>query len=143
MVEFALIAPFLVLMLTASADLARGFFMASQMTNAAREGALFAGHHSQSEPTLAALDADTKLAIEQEEQSSYAPLNCIQDTNVTITRASTPTWNSNPPGGMAATPGQNITETITVTCNYHPLLGFLPLPNPVTLHAIVQTQLVS
>jgi len=147
LVEVAIIAPFLLLMIGASADLGRGFFMDSQMTNAAREGAMFAGHHSQSEPTLTALDADTKTAIEQEEESVYAPLNCIQDSNISITRLpSSPTWNPqapppSPQQGMSA--GQNVTETITVTCDYHPFLSFLPLPNPVTLHSTAQTQLVS
>jgi Flp pilus assembly protein TadG len=134
----ALVAPLLLLFLLMAADLGRAFFMAVQLTNAAREGALFAAHNQGTESSAAQLDADTTTVINQEERTLSDPLIC---TNKVISILRNPvngvTWSPQP------TKGQTTYETITVTCTFAPLIGINPEPSFFTIKAQVSTWLVN
>jgi len=103
-------------MMGLAADLARGFFIGSQVSNAAREGALFAAHHAATETSRTQFETDTKTVISQEEQSSTScPSGSL---STTIAYSSTPT--------IPLPAGSSTTETITVSCTYTDYIGLRP-----------------
>jgi Flp pilus assembly protein TadG len=122
--EMALVLPLLLLVLGLGTDAARAFFMTVQITGAAREGALYAAHHASD----ALIDTHTQAVIAQEEQGTYPLLQCSATVPASIARAD---------GSAQPLPtGTKTEETITVTCPFKPLLGFVPIP-AITLKAVV------
>lgn len=129
LVEVAIVAPLLLLLLGVSADFGRVFFISNTVTNAAREGALFASHHA-AEYSLDAgvtLDSNTRSIIQQEERGSFLAIQCPGALQITISRSGAVV--SGPPG---------IDETVAVTCDVPSLLPFLPLPK--TFHTQSQSR---
>lgn len=147
LVEVALLLIPLLLIAGLGGDLARMFFVSQSVTNAAREGALFATQHgSESTETQAALTTGILSIMGAEDQGSNSLYHC-------------PSWPAapgsppnNPNGGVQVTyvgsippaAGATTTVTITANCNVNPVLGaFWPLPKPVKLKTVIQAQTLS
>jgi Flp pilus assembly protein TadG len=132
-VEFALVAPLLLIFLAVGADLARVFFIGSQLTDAAREGALYASTHGQDVgQTQVKLDSAMRAVMAAEEQGTYAPLKCPSWSNPPSTTDVAITFsNAVPPAPQTTT-----TVKVTTTCDIVPLVAFPPLPS--TYHAVGQ-----
>lgn len=133
--ETALVLPVLLVLLVLAAEIGRAYFMAVQMTNGAREGAIWAAHNQPKETTLAQLDLDTRAVIAAEERSSLAFLVCPSQA-VTITRTNSTI--TNPPAS-----GQTADEVISVTCAYSPLARIPPVPSTLRIATTVRTFLVT
>jgi len=132
-----------------SADVARALFVTTQITNAAREGGLFAGQHyndfqlSGGYTTAAQYKAAVTSAITNEE---ITPLLGCPVLGRTITFTPDIGSASNiypptpvPPGGPAAS--APIDMVVQVDCKVTPLMVFLGEPNPLKLSAKVTTHL--
>jgi Flp pilus assembly protein TadG len=126
LVEFALVAPLLLLLLAGGTDLARAFFIGVDVTNGLREGALFAGQHgNDAKLGVGQLDDQIWTIIDNEEQGSYTPLHCpswphpLTAAQVSIT--------VNPANAIPAPAGTTTTVTITSTCDVTPWVSFFPM----------------
>lgn len=131
----ALAFPVLLLMLLLAAEVGRAYFMATQLSNAAREGALWAAHNASKETSAAQLDTDTKTVIAGEERTSASILVCPTQV-VTITRTNNTIVYPTP------TSGQSSDEQISVTCTYNTLVHIRPIPSTLTIGTKVSTFLV-
>ncbi len=143
LVEFALLAPILIILLALGSDLGRAFFVGTQVTDTAREAALYAGQHGNDSAGTEASLKTTMLQIMGQEGSGYAVLNC-------------PSWSSPPTEGAAAnvtitfSPANNIppaattTTQVTVTthCIIPALIRFPPLPGQYPTQTTVQGLIV-
>jgi Flp pilus assembly protein TadG len=143
LVEFAILAPILLILVAVGADLGRAFFVGTQVTDTAREAALYAGQHGNDAGTTESSLTTTMLQVMGQAGSGYAVLNC-------------PSWSSPPTQGAAAnvtvafTPANNIppaTNTttqvvITTHCVIPALAGFAPLPVQYTTQSTVRELIV-
>jgi hypothetical protein len=114
------------------ADAARTFFITNAVTDAAREGALYATHHG-NDPgqTAANLQIGMLSVMGAADQGSALTFHCpswpaspsspSSPSNVDIQVTGTV-----PPGSATVT-----TVAITANCDVTPILSFLPLANPV------------
>lgn len=125
LVEFALVAPLLLLLLAGGTDLARSFYIGVDVTNSLREGALFAGKHGNEAANAAVLDQRIRAILDKEEQGSFVPLRC-------------PSWSSPPTAAQVSitesggsipntTPHSATTVTITSTCVVTPWVTYFPI----------------
>lgn len=153
LVEVALLLFPLLMMAGVVGDGARMFFISQSVTNAAREGALFATQHGM-EGTWANQTQLTN-AIEKvmggEDQGSNAAYHC-PSWPASPAAAPDTTGQAAPNGGVQVTylpdgviplaPGATVTITIKAGCNVNPVLSsaFWPLPNPVKLLTQIQAQ---
>lgn len=144
LVEMALVTPLLLLVLGLTAEVGRSFFTATQVSNAAREGALWAGHHyadtsastscSATNSSYADFDKNIKCVIQNEEigaligcpiaNQSYTLYD--PTTNNTLTSGVAP-FNNN--FAAPASPGSEYTNqlAVEVRCSVKPLMGLPPL----------------
>ena len=112
------------------------------MTDAAREGALYAIHHgNDSGVTSASLASGIRAVMGGEDQGSLGAFHC-------------PSWPGSPgapsssdaqvsfSGAVPPATGNTTSVTITATCRVPPLMGFLPLPNPMVLKTTVESAAV-
>jgi Flp pilus assembly protein TadG len=156
LVEMALIAPVLVFLLALTAEVGRSFYVGNQVTNAAREGALWAGHHfqdtsgtgsnpgggcGQANTSYSAYKANIVCVIQSEESSAFIGCPVSQQSTPVFTpdptSGSAPfnvTWGSPPPNTHGS-----VDMTIVVNCNVKPLLGLPPLRTTYTVAAKVTT----
>jgi Flp pilus assembly protein TadG len=130
--------PLLLLMLGLAVDGARLFFITNEVTNAAREGALYASHHGDAAGGKAQLESNVRTIMGAEDSGSLLFGRCASwpafpgapsSTDVTFTY-----------GGANAIPvpnGQSTTVTVHARCLAPRILGFVPLPNPVVIRATV------
>jgi Flp pilus assembly protein TadG len=124
LVEFAMVAPLLLVLLAGGTDLARSFYIGVDVTNSLREGALFAGQHGNEAASAAVLDTQIRAILNNEEQGSFAPLRC-------------PSWSSPPTAAQVSitesgsipntTPHTSTTVTITSTCVVTPWVTYFPI----------------
>ena len=130
------------------ADLGRVFFIGTQVTNATREGALYASQHGNDPCTnpgcQSALDHQIRLILYNERAvlTDYSILAC-------------PSW-SNPPNsgqvtisftnssGTTIPPPENTTTQVVITtqCDIPPLFSFPPLPSQYHAQSTVQGLIV-
>jgi hypothetical protein len=114
-------------MLAAGSDYARTFFVSSQVTDAAREGALYAVQHA-TDPgiTQSTLDSQIRTVMVNAEQGGFGPLSCSSwsspPTNAQIAITFTPS--TVPPAA-----GTQTTVSIQARCDIAPLFGFRGLPS--------------
>ena len=133
-VEFALVAPLLIMFVAVGADLGRMFFIGVDLTNSAREGALYASQHAGDvSQTQSQLESQITTIMGGEEQAGTSPLKCPAET---ISFAYSPSSGSSPNIPPAA--GTSTTVSITVRCQVSPFVGFKPLPTQYTLKTNVQ-----
>jgi hypothetical protein len=145
LVEFALVAPILLILLAVGADLGRVFFIGTQVTNAAREGALYSSQHGNDPCTNpgceSALDIQIRSILDKE-RAGYSILGC-------------PSWSSPPnssqvtisftnSSGTTVPPPKNTTTQVVITakCDIGPLFGFPPLPSVYHAQSNVQELIV-
>jgi Flp pilus assembly protein TadG len=133
-VEFALVAPLLIIFVAVGADLARSFFISVASTNSAREGALYASQHAGDVgQTQGALETQITSIMGGEEQGGANPLNCQgKAISFAYTSSNGSSPNVPPPAGTSTT------VAITVTCTVTPFVTFKPLPTQYTLKTQVQ-----
>jgi Flp pilus assembly protein TadG len=131
LVEVALVVPLLLSLLGFSADLARAFFVNTQVSNSAREGALYAGHHygDAADPSFATFKANVTAAIAAEESTPLIGCPAANRT-VTLTPDPGPTY----PQTSTTGPGP-YQLTVQVDCTIKPIVSWLPTPNPMHLTA--------
>lgn len=140
-------APILLILLAVGGDLGRVFFIGTQVTNAAREGALYAGQHGNDACTNpgceSALDSRIRSILDKERRlTEYPILAC-------------PSWSHPPNSGQATIsftnssgttipPPQNTTTQVVITtqCDIPPLFSFPPLPSQYHAQSTVQGLIV-
>lgn len=130
--------PLLLSLLGFSADIARAFFVNSQVSNAAREGALYAGHHygdgTDAAPhNLATFEASVVNVVAGEEST---PLIGCPTANRTVQFLNLDNSTFSDPGYPVA-PGNGRELKIEVDCTLKPIVAWLPTPNPMHLSAQV------
>jgi len=136
LVEFAITAPILLVFLGITVDLGRGFSIGSQVSNASREGALFAAHHAATETSRTNFENDIKTVMQNEEQASPAAMKC--PTALAPVFSYSP---STPTIPLAA--GTTSTLTITVSCTFTALVNYSPDGSPRTVKSVVKTYLAN
>lgn len=123
LVEFALVLPLLLLLLSGGTDLARAYFVGIQVADGARQAALYASGNA---PVLDASGSSylsgsgysaTQLQEVAENSSGSGLLNCPASGLTVATSPSIPS-----PGGSP------YYESVTVTCKLPLLTPFLPSP---------------
>jgi Flp pilus assembly protein TadG len=81
MVEFALLLPFLILLIVGTFDLGRAFFSLITITNAAREGARYGTLHPSDEAGMKAAAATEATNSGIPITTSNVVVNCTKDVN--------------------------------------------------------------
>ena len=154
--EFALLLPLLIVALALTAEIGRSFFIAEQMTNANREGALWAGHHfpdcstcpngitASNSPCSAGVPNDTAADFKRNvicviRGEETAPrIGCpVANQSYVVTPdpdAASPPFNTWQPA-----PGSKATLTIEVDCAVQPLVALRPLPTTYKVASKVTT----
>lgn len=122
LVEFALVVPLLLLLVSGGADLTRAYFVGIQIADGARQAALYASAH----PSY----TQTELQTIAEDNSGSGPLVC-------------------PSGALVLTLGPSSTDAASGTAYYQPITVVcrLPLltpglPSPVTIRTSVTALVV-
>ncbi|MDA8330641.1 MAG: pilus assembly protein [Candidatus Dormibacteraeota bacterium] len=118
LVEFALVAPLLLLLLSGGADLARAYFVGIQIADGARQAALYASDNPpvSGAPGSGYTSADL-VAIAKNNAGSTAGLLGCPTADITVTVGSTTTYSS---GGFY--------QPISVSCALPLLTPLLPSP---------------
>ncbi|MHB8324087.1 MAG: TadE/TadG family type IV pilus assembly protein [Candidatus Dormibacteria bacterium] len=118
LVEFAIVLPILLLLISGGVDLTRAFFVGIQISDASRQAALYAANNpdSYTQPELKAI---------AEENAGAGPLVC-PGGDLHLTLGATSSDSSTSPGGAYYQP-------VTVVCDL-PLLT-PGLPSPVSIRA--------
>jgi Flp pilus assembly protein TadG len=123
-VEFALVAPVLLVMLLGFADLVPGFTALIQLRNAIEAGASYCMHNGASSCTAAQVASQvanaTNLAIAAGKVTLSVSYGCATATTVTMQAAATPNCSS----GYA--PGQY--ATVSASYGYVTTLGNVTIP---------------
>jgi Flp pilus assembly protein TadG len=142
----ALVTPLLLTVLGLTAEVGRSFFVATQVSNAAREGALWAGHHyadasastscSATNSSYADFEKNIKCVIQNEEVGALIGCPIVNQsyalydptTTNTLTSGVAP-FNNN--FSAPASPGSEFTNqlAVEVSCSVTPLIGLPPLPS--------------
>lgn len=132
LVEFALVVPIILLLVAGGVDLARAFFIGIQMTDGARQAALFASEN----PTTYSSAELTSIAENNAGQGSV--LGC---PSVSVTFVNAHSSSSDPANqGDAVTGVPMYAQPVTVTCKM-PL--FIPLLAPeATIQATSEVEIV-
>ncbi len=133
--EFALVAPVLLLMMTGAYDIGMAQWHRMQVTNAARAGAAFAGTH---EWNAAAITQSVTEATDYPSiTADPAPEKYCGCPNVTLGIVATACGGTCPTGGPVGT-----YVKVSARASYPFVLGYPGLPSPIVLTstAIVRTQ---
>lgn len=124
LVEFAIVLPILLLLISGGADLARAFFVGIQVSDAARGVALYIANHPQA--YLASQQQPELLSVAQENASSGL-LSCPAN-GLHVEVAS-----NSPYSDQYTAPGTGVYQQVVVYCKL-PLLT-PGLPSPVKIEA--------
>jgi Flp pilus assembly protein TadG len=111
LVELALMLPLIALILLGTLDLARMFFAYEQLTNAVKEGALYAGREPSA--ATATVDPSNIVAVVRSEGSIGSSL-----VNITVTCYSGLNGAAIPCAGAAGTTYAGSQDTIVVSAQY-------------------------
>lgn len=145
LVEFALVAPILRILVAVGADLGRVFFIGTQVTNATREGALYASQHGNDPCTnpgcQSALDIRIRSILD-EERAGYSILACPSWSSPPTASQVTITYTNS--SGTTVPPPSNTTTQVVITaqCDTGALVKFPPLPSTYHTQATVQELIV-
>jgi Flp pilus assembly protein TadG len=140
----ALMMPLLLLLLGLAFDGARMFFITNAVTNAAREGALYASHHGDAAGGKPQLEANIRTIMGAEDSGSLIFGRCASwpafpgapsTTDVTFAYGGS--------GNIPVPNGGSTTITVQAKCSEPLILGFLPMPNPVVIRATVSGEAVA
>ena len=132
LVEVALTLPFLLSLLGFGGDIARAFFVNTEVSNATREGALYAGHHygDSSLTTFAQFKTAVSNVVMNEESTPL--IGCPSGSQtIQFLKAGV----ADPGTGYPVGPGGAYELTIQVDCSVRPIVNWLPTPNPMHLTA--------
>jgi hypothetical protein len=141
--ELALTLPLLFLLLGLGGDAARAFFVADAVTNAAREGALYATHHGGDfGQTTSGLQAGILRVMGAEDQGSTTAFHCPSWPASPSAPASPSNVDISINGSLPPGPGTITTVTITAKCDVQLLMVFTPMPNPVRIKTVIQAAVV-
>ncbi len=119
-VEFALLAPVLILMFTGAVSLGLASWTKMQVGNAARAGAVYAVNHGYNQANIqAAAQNATALSTKVIVSSNTAPQSCIDPATGKISPAGAATTCL----GTGSSPGSYVTVTTTMSYSF-----IMPLP---------------
>lgn len=113
MVEFAIILPFMVLLIAGGIDLARSYFMGIEISNGASQAALYVATQDQNNSS-ATLPTSAQLKTQVIQAYGGTLLSC-PSSDLSVSQAQNPSSTTS-----------SFRETVTVTCKFQPLTALLP-----------------
>jgi Flp pilus assembly protein TadG len=138
LVELAVALPILIIIIAATIDFARVFYLSVSLTNAARAGAQYGSHDIGHSGNIAGMETAASNAIpDVTSVSTDASRSCVCATDAGVFSDTAPSPNNCTDPAATSCPGKHVVVTVTVTASktFTTIMNVLPgVPSSIDLH---------